>query len=77
MSEAYATITTREEKHQSGRLTECLYAQCEESGDEAGPVWGSGPASIRRVLATLTERCSCGASFHVDEDDADDEEDAE
>src|SRR5581483_504753 len=40
---------------------ECVYACCLESGDENGPIWGTGEASIKRALAGLTETCSCGA----------------
>ena len=46
---------------------DCVYAECLMSGDRVGPVWGHGDASVRRALATLTEECSCGATFHVDE----------
>lgn len=42
----------------------CVYAECIYGGTVAGPVWAHTAASVRRCLATLTERCDCGRRFH-------------
>lgn len=69
MSDALATIEyTEEESDLTGHDQPCVYATCNVSGDTAGPVWGDGPASVKRALAMLTERCDCGARWHQDQD---------
>ena len=64
MSRALAEIEESEEENDEGRMQPCIYATCEESGDTVGPIWGTAENSVLRALATLTEECSCGASFH-------------
>lgn len=68
MAEAYAKIEYVEERNQRGQLQDCVFAECLDSGHVSGPVWGHGEASVKRVLALLTEEDSCGASFHMKED---------
>jgi hypothetical protein len=63
-----AEITYAEEENDHGRKTPCVYATCEKSGDEVGPIWGDGDASVHRALATLTDECGCGARFHYEAD---------
>jgi hypothetical protein len=64
---SYATIDQTEERNERGVLQPCVYAECAETGYVAGPVWGHGEASVKRVLATLTAECSCGAGWHEEE----------
>jgi hypothetical protein len=64
---APAEIQETTEENDRGFDQECVYAVCSVSGDEVGPVWGTGEASRKRALATLTEECSCGAKFHEEE----------
>jgi hypothetical protein len=68
MSESYATVRVTEEENAQGRMQGCVFAECSESGDESGPVWGTGEGSVRKALAELTEVCGCGASFHMEEE---------
>lgn len=68
-----AEVEVKREKNQFGVLDYCVYAECLEGSTRVGPVWGDGEASVRRVLAMLTEKCDCGADWHYDED-GDDEE---
>lgn len=68
MSRAAARITVETELNEDDREQDCVYAICAESEESVGPVWGTGEASRKRVLALLTEECGCGASFHYDED---------
>lgn len=60
----YAEVDYTEAENDDGRTQDCVFATCQASGDQAGPVWGHGENSVLRVLATLTEECSCGADFH-------------
>lgn len=46
-----------------GGETPVVYAECPNSGERVGPIWGDGPRSIRRALATLAGECRCGC-FH-------------
>jgi hypothetical protein len=64
----FAEIEHTVEEDDEGRERACVYATCDASGDEVGPIWGDSEASVKRALATLTEECSCGADYHaVDE----------
>jgi hypothetical protein len=63
-----AEIELTEEENDNGYDTPCVYATCERSGESVGPIWGIGPESVKRALATLTEECTCGARFHRDSD---------
>jgi hypothetical protein len=65
-TESAAVIVYDEEENDFGRLADCVYARCDESGDTAGPVWGHGERSVKRALATLSEECSCEARYHFD-----------
>jgi len=51
-----------------GYVQDCVYATCRKGSGEVGPIWGSSEASVLRALATLTEKCNCGAQFHRSED---------
>lgn len=64
---ATAEIDITEEENDSGVVIPCVYATCNDSGDSIGPIWGDGEASVKRALATLTEECSCGATFHTND----------
>lgn len=66
---AKAEIEYTSEENDSGFDQECVYANCCESGESVGPVWGQGDASVKRALAQLTEECGCGAKFHTTEED--------
>ena len=66
-----AKIVFTTELTDEGYPRHCVYAVCCNSDDEAGPIWGDGPASILRALATLTQICACGASFHYHDEGAD------
>lgn len=68
MAEAFATVELVGEKNKQGRLQDCVYVQCLESGHVTGPVWGHSAASVRRALAELTSECQCGATFHMAEE---------
>ena len=62
-----AKIVFTTELTDEGYPRHCVYAVCCNSDDEAGPIWGDGPASILRALATLTQifdvrTCSLGES---------------
>ena len=59
-----ASIEETSEENDNGIEVDCIYATCDKSLDQVGPIWGTGEASIKRALATLTEECSCGAKFH-------------
>lgn len=67
-----AEVTEAEEENEDGRMQSCVYAVCMVSGDEVGPIWGTGGPSIRRVLLELTKECSCEAEWHRDPDMEDD-----
>ena len=41
-----------------------IIATCNTSGDESEKVIGKEENSIRRALANLSERCSCGNKWH-------------
>jgi hypothetical protein len=62
-----ATITKTREKNERGYQSDCVYAECCESGEESGPIWGHGEASVKRALATLRENCD---AFHVDAEES-------
>ena len=64
---ATAEIAFEIETNEAGYDTACVYATCLTSGDSVGPIWGDGPASVKRALATLTEECSCDATFHEED----------
>ncbi len=68
MQVSEAEIDYTEEENDNGFEQPCVYAICNESGDSAGPIWGQGAESVKRALATLTEECTCGASFHKEEE---------
>lgn len=42
----------------------CVFAECIYGGTIVGPIWSHSATSVRRALATLTERCDCGRRFH-------------
>lgn len=42
----------------------CVYAECIYGGTIVGPIWSHAAVSVRRALATLTERCDCGRRYH-------------
>lgn len=69
MSISYADIEYGTEENEMGYETPCVYARCHESEYCCGPIWGDGPESVKRALATLTEECECGATFHKEETD--------
>lgn len=62
-----ASILEDTEESDRGQERRCVYAVCSVTGDQAGPVWGTGEASRRRVLVMLTEECGCGAQWHEEE----------
>ena len=64
-----ATIEEREEENDRGRMADCVYATCDESGDSVGPVWGIGDNSRKKALAMLSEICDCGANWHKENDE--------
>jgi hypothetical protein len=43
----------------------CIFAVCSRSDIKVGPIWGHKAASIKRALATLTEKCECPATRHT------------
>jgi NADH:ubiquinone oxidoreductase subunit E len=61
---AYANImfTTRPNGTKPSQL--CVFAYCQSSGNQIGPIWGHSDQSIRKALAELTCRCDCPAKFH-------------
>jgi hypothetical protein len=61
-------IHERKRNGMTGLIQDCVRAVCQESGHKTDPVWGSNTSSIRRALATLTEECSCGATWHMEEE---------
>lgn len=67
-NESFATIDYTQAKNGQGYMNDCVYATCDETGDKVGPVWGSGPRSVKRALCLLSEDCSCGARWHNLED---------
>ena len=74
---AYAEIEfTQAENPETGRMQDCVIASCCDSDSVTEPIWGHGPASIRRALATLSEDCDCGQSFHKRAEDEDDDDDS-
>lgn len=52
-----ASIDYTEEENEDGRMQDCVYATCGETGETAGPIWGHSDASVKRALATLAENC--------------------
>jgi hypothetical protein len=42
----------------------CVSGECLSGMGTVGPIWGDGPDLVKRVLATLTEECDCGADWH-------------
>jgi hypothetical protein len=58
-----STVTHDTAENDQGFEVECVYARCTLTGREVGPIWGSSERSIRRALATLSEKCSC-RGFH-------------
>ena len=46
-----------------GGMTPTVTARCPHTGIESPAIWGDGPASIKRALATLAGDCTCGC-FH-------------
>lgn len=67
---AFATVRDGEERNEAGRMQDCIYAKCTLSDDEVGPIWvgGNRGVSIRRAMAELTESCSCGRTWHEEEE---------
>ena len=62
-------ITTAEGDY--GGEVPCVYATCNRSGDVVGPIWGGEEPSVLRAMATLTEKCTCGADYHARSDQTD------
>jgi hypothetical protein len=62
-SASKAEITYDEEENEDGYEVPCVYATCLVTGEQAGPIWGDGEASVLRALATLTEVDGC--KWHV------------
>lgn len=62
-----ASVFIEAEENEDGIEVPCVYAMCDETGEQVGPIWGDGDASVKRALATLTEECSCGATWHREE----------
>jgi hypothetical protein len=71
---SYAEIDFLDEVNSNGNMQNCVFATCNESGDVVGPIWGHGPASVKRALAQLSETCSCGNSYHKAADEEDEED---
>jgi len=63
-TKAPATVLFTSEKNENGRRQKCVFAQCHFSGYGAGPVWGHGDNSVKKVLAQLTAECDCPARYH-------------
>ena len=62
---SWAVIDYSSVENDYGREQDCVFAEClDPRGGQAGPIWGHHEASVLRALATLTEECLCGASFH-------------
>ena len=59
-----ATIHFVYRKNDKGHKQPCVFAECHASSSMAGPVWGHGEASVRRVLAQLSADCKCPAVYH-------------
>ncbi len=62
---APATIyLTRIKQPGTDKRERCVYAKCEYGGVVAGPVWTWQDKAVKRVLAMLTGKCTCGRPFH-------------
>ena len=70
-SRALVTYTSEETESESGHIYEqdCVYVECLSSGISVGPVWGHHDASVKRALATLSQKCTCGNRFHEGQDE--------
>ena len=69
MSLSLVEVDYTTHENETGYEQDCIFATCEESGFNVGPVWGHGDASVKRALALLSESCPCGAGFHKDSND--------
>ena len=58
----FARLDYLEEENEEGVPVPCIYAECEDTGESIGPIWGHGDASRKRALATLAEKCD--GSWH-------------
>jgi hypothetical protein len=54
--------------NENGKEQTCVYAICTRSDVKVGPIWGHNARSIKRVLATLTEKCDCPARRHSNQE---------
>jgi len=61
---APAVVYFTQAKNEAGKKQLCCFAECVYGGTRVGPIWSHTSASVRRALATLTQRCDCGRKFH-------------
>lgn len=61
---APATVFFGHARDEGGCRQLAVWAECVYSGLRVGPVWAHGQPSVRRCLATLTQSCDCGRSYH-------------
>lgn len=64
-------------KNDEGRQQNCVYAICVESNHRVGPIWGQHERSIKRAMITLTQECECGAKWHSEKDETDEEDEGD
>jgi hypothetical protein len=65
LTKAPATVQFTTEENDEGRSQRCIYAWCQFTDIQVGPIWGHSERSIKRALATLTEECDCPARYHT------------
>lgn len=63
LSAVNCAITFGEQENDYGGITPTVTATCPHTGTASPAIWGDGPASIKRALATLAGDCTCGC-FH-------------
>ena len=61
---APACVYFTKAKNPAGQNQLCVYAECTYGGAKAGPIWGHAAQSVSKCLATLTQKCDCGRSYH-------------
>ena len=69
-----ASVEYIEAENDQGYDQDCVEVECDDSLDTAR-AWGHGDDSVKCALAKLTETCSCGAKWHYD--NTEDDENAE
>lgn len=62
--QAAATVYFTAAPNAKGQRQACVRAECHRSGRGTVPVWSHTSQAVRRALATLTEICDCGATYH-------------